>query len=193
MKKLLCLILIAAPLFATAAKAQSDAKEFDVALFANYWDVKDGDDNVWGPGISLAVPLWENQLKLDIRATWLPDAGKDRYGDIALVPLDLGLSWHYNCNEPWDLYALGGASWVFSNQDPNDDLGGSVKLEDDTIGAYVGVGARYDFVDNLGLFTNVYYRFVEFDVKSDNVEGLDESGTFEADGLNVDIGLVYSF
>lgn len=191
MKKLICLVLLAAPFLFAVSNALSEKGEVDLAVFGNYWDVKDGDDNVWGPGLALAIPLYQNQLKLDVRGTWLPDAGEDRLGDISLVPVDLGLSWHFNRREPWDVYVLGGASWVFSNTDLRDDLGLGVKVEDDTWGAYVGGGARFDFVDNFGVFTNVYYRFVEFDVDTANIERL--SGTYDADGLNVDVGLVYSF
>lgn len=173
-----------------ASSAKADDSVLDLSVYANYWDVKDGDDNVWGPGLGISVPVaFDGQLKLDGRIAWFEDVGEDRAGDLSLYPLDLGVSWHHNCNQPWDLYAMAGASYVWSDADPA--VSGKVDV-DNTLGAYVGVGARYNFIDRLGFFTNVYYRFAELDIDA-NVPGFKDTYTYEADGLNVDLGLAYSF
>ncbi len=193
MRKLLFVILLSALVGGPKVALAQDTKGIDLSVFANYWDVKDGDDNVWGPGIGLSIPIWQQQLKFDLRATWIEDAGEDNFGDVSLIPLDFGLSWHYNCNKPWDFYGMGGMEVVFTDFDQSGSVEGEISLDDNEIGGYVGGGVRYDFVDNFGVFTNVYYRFVELDVETDDVAGLSTSDTYKADGLNVDIGLAYTF
>lgn len=192
MKKLFGALLMVSFLACPCFAAAEDTMGLDLSLYANYWDVDDGDDNVWGPGLGLAIPLWNKQLKFDTRISWFEDAGNDQLGDIALYPLDLGLSWHQNCDAPWDYYALAGLSVVFSNADSRIDA--DVNLEDNALGGYVGAGARYNFAEQLGVFTNVYYRFVSVDADITSVGGLSTEGlTFDADGLNVDLGLAYTF
>ncbi len=196
MRILLALVVVGSVAFHSvgSASAQDDRMGLDVSVFGSYWDVADGDGNAWGPGIGLAIPLYNQQLKLDVRASWFDDAGNSDVGDVALVPLDLGLSWHQNCDKPWDFYVMGGMSVVFADFDENGDIGVEIDADDNTVGGYAGAGMRYDFIDNFGVFTNVYYRFATVDFDVDGAEGAElASGEFDADGIAVDIGVAYTF
>ncbi len=167
----------------------ADDGGIDLSFYANYWDVDDGDDNVWGPGLGLAIPLYNNQVKGDVRISWFEDVGSDRFGDLALYPLDFGLSWHHCVDCTWNFSAMTGLSVVFADEDEKEGLEVDI---DDELGGYVGGGVNYKFDGPLKLFTNVYYRFVTLDADV-NTRGVDESTEFDADGLNLDIGLAYTF
>lgn len=188
------LVVVAAALLCCASFAgaqENYGESIEISAFANYWNVKDGDDNVWGPGIGLGVPLYKSFVRLDVRASWLPDVGTDGAGDLQLVPLDLGLSLHTwvgpDCNI--DLYAMGGATYAFADFD-SDVSGLDI---DDGWGAYAGAGAAYMFTENLGFFTNVYYRTLELDAKMDTHLIIFDVGDFDASGVSVDVGLKYAF
>ncbi|HQH26756.1 MAG TPA: outer membrane beta-barrel protein, partial [Oligoflexia bacterium] len=171
----------------TFAEEQSG---FELSAWANYYDVMDGDDNVWGPGLGVGIPLMGRELLLDFRASWLPDAGEDRFGDLELVPLDLGLSYHYVPCDNWGVSIMAGVTYAFADFDPrNEALDGIADINDEW-GSYVGAGAEYKFNPNFGAFTNVYYRFLDFTTDRNNSASDRE---FEADGVNVDVGLKYYF
>ncbi len=190
LKQIACIVVGALALSATVAEAQTaKTKTSELNLYATYWDVKDGDDNVWGPGISGGY-YFSNELSADLRVSWFPDMGRDNFGDIESVPIDLGLTYHASLNPQFELSVSGGATYAMVNFDPNVD--GLVDI-DNSWGAYAGLGGTFFFTDQIGLFSNVYYRFMEFD--ADVKDGIPFRGddTLEADGVNVDLGLKFLF
>ncbi len=174
-------------MFPAAALAQS-TNGYELSLYANYWDIKDGDDNVWGPGIAFAIPVYDKALKLDLRVAWFPEAGDGKIGDLELVPIDLGLSYHFMVSKEFDIYPMAGGNWTFANSDP---VRGGLFDVDDNIGGYAGLGGAYYFTPNWAIFSNVYYRFLELDM--DVESRLIDGNTLEADGINVDVGLRFGF
>ncbi len=188
MKKIIIALTLVLSMIPAVSLAQSKTNGFDVSLYANYWDVKDGDDNVWGPGLAFAIPLYDKALKLDLRAAWFADAGNDEFGDVELLPLDFGLSYHYMASNEFDIYPMLGGTYTFVDADSSSV--GVVDIED-SLGGYAGLGGAYYFTPNWAFFTNVYYRFIEFDTDS-NLNVLDDE-TLEGEGINVDMGVRFSF
>ena len=182
------LVLLAVLLTSGSAFAEEQSG-FELSAWANYYNVKDGDDNVWGPGLGVGIPLMGRELLLDFRASWLPDAGEDRLGDLELVPLDLGISYHYVPCDNWGVSIMGGMTYAFADFDPRNEAEDGIADLNDQWGSYVGAGGEYKFNPNFGAFTNVYYRFLDFNISSAS----DRSGEFNADGVNVDVGVKYYF
>lgn len=190
MERKIMLLMALTLIFSSTAFAQyQDERSIELSLYGSYWDVKDGDDNVWGPGFGASVYLLDD-LAVDLKISWFPDMGRDNYGDIESVPYDFGLSYHFELSPELDLSLMGGATYAMVNFDPNVD--GLVDI-DNTWGAYAGGGFTYYFTNRLGLFSNVYYRFMEFDADvRRGVPFLGES-TLEADGIGLDVGFKFAF
>ena len=113
--------------------------------------------------------------------------GCDRFDPRQIVPLDLGLSWHW-AEENFDIYPMAGVTYAFVDAEAKGDIDVDV---DDEWGAYAGLGLSYAFVENFALFTNVHYRFIDFDADSRN--DLADFSKFDAYGLNVDVGVKFLF
>ena len=203
--KTIILTIITFCLIGSTALAQNNANDFDVSLYANYWGVKDATNEAFGPGISIGIPLahdlafntseMRDVLKLDVAVAWFSDVNASPYLELELVPLDVGLSYHYIQCDMLDLSVMGGISYVFANSDsdfPDDEVDVDI---DGTIGGYVGVGAGVDLMENISFFSNVYFRFahLDADIRQAEFGNYEQDDKFNADGLNVDMGIAYKF
>ena len=203
--KTIILTIITFCLASSTVYAQSNGDDFNINMYANYWGVKDATNEAFGPGLSVGIPFvhdlafttpeMRDVLKLDLRVSWFSDVNASPNVDLNLVPLDLGLSYHYIQCDMLDLSVLGGISYVFANANtdfPNDDIDVNI---DGTVGGYVGIGAGIDLAENIAFFSNVYFRFAhhDLDIKEKHLGNYELDDKFNADGLNVDMGLAYKF
>ena len=182
-------LLLLAVLLTSGSAFAEEQSGFELSAWANYYNVEGGADNVWGPGLGVGIPLMGRKLLLDFRASWLPDAAEDRLGDLEIVPLDLGISYHYVPGDKWGVSIMGGITYAIVDFDPRNEAEDGIADLNDCWGSYLGAGGEYKFNPNFGAFTNVYYRLLDFNISSDS----DRSGEFDADGVNVDVGVKYYF
>src|SRR5688572_30608631 len=90
---LLVSMLLTLPLYAEERGAE-------LSFSGEYWNVEDADQDAFGAGLGTAFPLGESCMYLDFKASWFPDVGARGGGDLAFVPLDLGLSYRHR-HEEW--------------------------------------------------------------------------------------------
>lgn len=169
--------------------AAAQVNDMELSFYASYWDVGDSDSSPWGPGVGVAFPVLDENLKFDLRLTWIPDAGSDGYGDVELLPLDFGLSWHYPTSELWDLFVMGGGTYAFVSSDPKFQGLGDVNSD---LGGYLGVGASYKVAENVALFGDLYYRFLNLGIDVDE-RIYSGSDSYDADGISLDLGIKYTW
>lgn len=174
------------------AEAVADsAGQLNLDIFAEYWDAKDADSSAWAPGVGLSLPLLGSTLKLDTRLTYFSAVDGSNLGDLDLFPLDAGISFHILNGEGsnFDLYGMAGATYTFTKTNSKIKGVGSVN---DSLGAYLGIGAAFMFSEQIGVFSNLIYRLAEFETDESDLfpKGLAD---FDADGLNLDVGLRFSF
>jgi hypothetical protein len=165
----LCGICVAAP-----------AAALDLAVTGAYWKAADSDEEAWGSGGKIGVPLLSDHLRLEARASWLGTEAGGEFDHVELIPVDLGGSVHFRPKGRLDPYLVGGASYVFADSDRGE-------LDDDW-GAYAGVGLDLRLGGPLYLTTEALFRFVQLPTQNGS-----SSDEWDANGLAVNAGLLMRF
>lgn len=157
------------------------ANALDLYGFGSYWELEDA-DGAWGGGVGLSFPLLTDYLRLDSRVYVFESSDLDEDDELELLPIDLGLQLHLLPQQTFDLYALGGAFWVYADADRIDI--------DSDVGAYAGGGVEIG-TETFRLFGEAIYRFVELENDSDFLGRVDRD--IEISGINANIGFKVHF
>jgi hypothetical protein len=155
------------------------AQALDIDFGPTYWDVEDL-DAAWGASVRLSQPVHE-WVDVTFGAGWLFGEEDLADDDFMLIPIDLGLKVHLTSGCDLAPYLLAGASYVSIDND-HDFL---PRLDGDW-GAYTGAGVSYPLNDDWKVYSDVIFRFVNFDIK-------DAPGHINGHGLQATAGLSYTF
>lgn len=156
----------------------TNAHATDLYLFGSYWD-KDEADGSGGGGVGIALPFITEHLLLDVRAYVFADSDLDElYESVSMVPLDLGLQFHFLPNGTVDPYLLGGLTYLYVDD--------SEDILDSNVSGYVGAGFDIPLGTSVvNLFGEAMYRFAELD-------GLGDT-TYDVGGFSGNAGIKFHF
>lgn len=132
-------------------------REWQIDLFGNYsLTGHDQDelmgDHAWGAGLGINY-FFARYIGLGAEGIWM-HPNQDERDDFGSAGLNLFLRFPAECFVP---YIYGGGDVVFNAT--NASAGSS---SDDTLfGGHVGLGIEYRVAQNIGLFTDARYTFVE--------------------------------
>ena len=162
----------------TAVFCCTSAYAVDLYLFGSYWD-KDEADGAGGGGVGIALPLFTEHLLFDVRAYVFEDSDIDeQLESVSMVPLDLGLQFHFLPNGSADPYLLGGLTYLYV--DDNEDV------LDSNLSGYLGAGVDIPLGTSVfNLFGEALYRFAELD-------GLGDT-TYDVGGFSGNLGVKFHF
>ncbi len=174
MRKLKTLLLT---VIVTGIFCCSNAQAVDLYLFGSYWD-KDEADGAGGGGVGIALPLFTEYLLLDARAYVFADSDMDEFESVSMVPLDLGLQFHFIPNGTVDPYLLGGLTYIYV--DDNKDI------LDSNVSGYVGAGIDIPLGTSVfNIFGEAMYRFAELDGLGDR--------DYDVGGFSGNAGIKFHF
>ena len=154
------------------------AQAIDIGVNASYWDTEDA-DATWGVGGKIGMPFFIERIHLEVRAYQFKEEEVALFGDVDIIPLDLGLAFYITQEESVNPYIVGGISYNFVDAS-------EIGLDDD-YGYYIGGGLEVPLGEGFALTGEAIFRAAEFDSKA----GLDES--FDTTGTTMNVGLRFRF
>jgi len=152
----------------------NSAQGIDLGVNASYWDTKDG-DATWGFGGKVAMPFLIDRLHIEGRVYEFEEDNVEFFGEVDIIPIDLGLAFYFTTDQTVNPYVLGGISYNFVDTS-------NIGLDND-FGYYVGAGLEVPLGEGFALTGEVLFRAAEFDSEA----GLDES--FDTTGTTMNFGL----
>ena len=170
--------LLSVATFVMLVTMSSRALALDLGVMGSYWSMENTDGSA-GFGAKAGLPLLTDYLKAEARGYWFSDINDTFGGDVDIVPIDFGLSVSFLPHSEVNLYGVGGLGYLFVNDD-------DVSLDND-LGYYIGGGFEVDLIGPVELFSEVLYRFAEFEADG----RLSGRGELDTSGLCANVGLQF--
>ena len=168
-----------------------------LGVFGSYWDMKDADDAALGGGIKFKMEMMP-QICLEMRASYLQEFGERPLEDANIVPLEADVVIDFPLvPDVLTIYGGGGGGYyIMPEFEASEALGLSDEPDidpDDTFGFYVVGGAELQLNEQVALFGEVKYTWLEIDeleVDGESIDLADFDAELDLTGIGFNAGLL---
>jgi opacity protein-like surface antigen len=187
------------------ALATTVASASGIGFFGSYWDAGDFGDG-YGGGVKFKANV-AGMIGLELRASYLPsfdppdetsDGATWQFQDAKVIPVEADIVLQF----PLDvltIYGGGGVGYYYIPEFESKVVSGSSLEPDidpnDVFGGFAVGGVEFALGENLAIFMEAVYRWVEIDKVTVDDEEIDLSGgdTLDLSGVGVNGGVMLTF